>query len=154
MKEKTNGRVATRFATEAEREAVAAFLQPIIDATRDVYGSRIRLTELLSQHIGAQVSRRTIHRWLSDDEDARMEPKLGLALVMMKVFKENRRAICAPWQGGERRAARSANTKHNNTKGKSGDRNKNDEKKDRSKTGARRDSNGRTGSRAKADQEN
>ena len=92
--------------TKKELEAVAAFLRPIIEATRENYGSRIKLTELLSQEVGAKISRHTVHRWLTEDPTKRQEPKLGLALVMVAVFKKHRREIIKPWNDEERRTAR------------------------------------------------
>ena len=95
--------------TDAERKAVEEFLKPIADATRDIYGSRIRLTECLSALVGAEIARQTVQRWLTDDTEKRMEPKLGIALLLMKAFRQNRRSICKPWPGQERRKPRGRN---------------------------------------------
>ena len=77
--------------TEAEWEAIEEFLGPIAEATEDIYGSRQRLADAISARIGSKVAPRTISRWFT----RRNEPKLGIALIAKRAFKEERAKICS-----------------------------------------------------------
>lgn len=106
-------RKETDDAIDKAREAANAFLQPVIDGTRDIFGSRIKLAELLSVAAGKPVSRHLIIRWLKDDPTKRQQPLLRMGLLLREVFDANQKIICEPWDSAERRKPRLAKKRTN-----------------------------------------
>lgn len=91
---------------DAARERAHKHLQPVIDGTRGIFGSRVILTELLSKAAGRDVSQHSVKRWLNDDPAKRQEPHLGIGLLIREVFDANREKICQPWNAAKRRKPR------------------------------------------------
>jgi hypothetical protein len=91
---------------DAATEKSNEFLAPVIEGTREFFGSQTTLTELLSRRIGAPVSRHSVNRWLHDDPAKRQVPYLGVGLLLREVFNANKKTICRPWDSAKRRKRR------------------------------------------------
>jgi hypothetical protein len=108
--------MGTKTKKDVVRDRANAYVEPIITATRDVFGSRTKLMELLSKRLRKPVSRHRITRWLRDEPANREQPLLGIGLILREVFDANRVYILQPWNAAKRRKPRGKNKQK--TKGK------------------------------------
>lgn len=60
------------------------FLKPIA-AWAAERGNKAKLVEALQQHVPT-INRQLVSRWLNDDPEKRVEPTLGNALLLARVF--------------------------------------------------------------------
>lgn len=96
---------------EKQRLEAEAFLRPIKDGLAPVYGGIENLRDRLREEMAEEPpSRKNIERWIN----GRVQPTLGMALLMLRVFRAHKRAICKPrslpyWN---RRPKKAASTKN------------------------------------------
>jgi len=64
--------------------ASAAALKPLIDFAQKNRGTIITLADILSRRTGQTIFRQSVEKWLHPDAKKRMEPKLGIGLLLLE----------------------------------------------------------------------
>lgn len=76
--------------TTTPEAASAAALKPLIDHAQKHRGTIIELADVMSNRTGQKIYRQSVEKWIHPEADKRIEPKLGIGLILIE---EGRKVI-------------------------------------------------------------
>lgn len=63
-------------------------LQPLIDFVNAENGRKAQLARLLGEAMGTEVHRQLVEGWVHPDPNKRVEPRMGLGIILLRVGGE------------------------------------------------------------------